>query len=52
MAPPFKFRYVNEIAGFFVLVVVLLFAAGIVLAGRAQGWFEKEHSVSFFLPVI
>jgi phospholipid/cholesterol/gamma-HCH transport system substrate-binding protein len=51
MPQPFKFRYVNEIAGFFVLAVILLFVAGITLAGRAQGWFEKEYHVSFTLPL-
>ena len=33
---PFKFRYVNEITGVFVLLIVALLVAGIILAGRAQ----------------
>ena len=50
MAKPFKFRYVNELAGIFVLLVFLLFVAGIVLAGRAQGWFEHYRHVSITFP--
>ena len=42
MKEPFKFRYVNEIAGTFVLLAVLLMVAGIYLAGRAHGWFEPQ----------
>ena len=38
----FKFRFVNEIAGAFVLLAVAVLAAGIFLAGRAQGLFEPR----------
>lgn len=37
-----KFRYVNEIAGTFVLVTVGILLVGIYFAGHAQGWFEKR----------
>jgi phospholipid/cholesterol/gamma-HCH transport system substrate-binding protein len=43
MSKPFKFRYVNEITGVFVLLVLAALIAGIVLAGKAQGWFEPRY---------
>ena len=46
MAKPFKFRYVNEIVGTFVLVILALAVAGFVLAWRAQGWFEKTYTLT------
>lgn len=39
---PFKFRYVNTLAGAFVLLCALLLVAGVFVAGRAQGWFEAR----------
>ncbi len=42
MAKPFKFRYVNEIVGTFVLMAAGLLVAGIYVAGHAQGWFEDK----------
>lgn len=45
MKEPFRFRYVNEIVGAFILVACLLVLSGIVVAGRARGWFEGEFSV-------
>lgn len=50
MSKPFKFRYVNEIVGVFVLLVLTLVIAGIVVAGRAQGWFEPVHEVRVEFP--
>ena len=50
MSKPFKFRYVNEIVGSFVLVVLLALLVGIILAGRAQDWFEPEHEVKISFP--
>ena len=50
MAKPFKFRYVNEIVGTFVLVVVLLLAIGIILAGRAQEWFVPKYHIGLDFP--
>ncbi len=41
----FKFRFVNEITGLFVLLAVALLAAGIYLAGNAQGLFEKKFTL-------
>lgn len=45
MNVPLRFRYVNEIVGAFILVACLLVLSGIVVAGRARGWFEGEFSV-------
>jgi len=48
MNKPFKFRFVNEMVGVFVLLAALVFVVAIFLAGRAQGLFEpkfKVHSV-------
>lgn len=42
MAEGFKSRYINEIAGGFVLLAVFLLVAGIYLAGHAKGWFEPK----------
>ena len=48
MDKTFKFRFVNEITGAFVLLAIAVLIAGIFLAGRAQGLFEPKfqlHSV-------
>ncbi|MCX7010839.1 MAG: hypothetical protein NTY53_26970 [Kiritimatiellaeota bacterium] len=50
MNKPFKFRYVNEITGAFVLLVVALLVAGVVLAGHAQGWFRPEYRLKLIFP--
>lgn len=50
MPKPFKFRYVNEIAGGFVILVVALLIVGVVVAGHAQQWFEKVHRVNIVFP--
>lgn len=50
MAKKFKFRYVNEIVGGFVLVVVLLLMAGILVAGHAQQWFETYVEIQLRFP--
>lgn len=50
MPKPFKFRYVNEIAGAFVLLVVVLLVAGIVVAGHAQRWLEPVHELRIGFP--
>ena len=50
MNKPFKFRYVNEIVGGFVLLVLLALISGILLAGRAQDWFEKEYRIRLDFP--
>lgn len=50
MSKPFKFRYVNEIVGVFVLVVILALVTGIILAGKAQDWFEPTQSIRIDFP--
>lgn len=45
MTQPFKFRFVNEIAGAFVSVAIVLLIVGIFLAGRAQGFFEPKFKL-------
>jgi phospholipid/cholesterol/gamma-HCH transport system substrate-binding protein len=47
---PFQFRYVNEIVGGFVLLVVALLVAAVFVAGRAQGWFEPVHRIHLDFP--
>ncbi|MCX7818569.1 MAG: MlaD family protein [Kiritimatiellae bacterium] len=47
---PFKFRYVHEIVGVFVLVALALLLAGLVLMGRAQRWFEREVELRTVFP--
>ncbi|MCE9613068.1 MAG: MlaD family protein [Lentisphaerae bacterium] len=51
MAKPFKFRYVNEIVGTFVLFIVALLMAGILLAGHAQEWFTPVRRFHVDFPV-
>jgi phospholipid/cholesterol/gamma-HCH transport system substrate-binding protein len=50
MAKPFKLRYVNEIAGTFVLAFVLLVLGGVILVGRAQRWFTPVQRITLVLP--
>ena len=50
MAQKFKFRYVNEIVGGFVLLVCLLLLAGVLVAGHAQQWFEKMVEIELRFP--
>jgi len=50
MTKPFKFRYVNEITGTFVLLVAGLSIVGFILAGRAHGWFDQKYPVTLLLP--
>lgn len=45
MNQPFKFRYVNEITGVFVLSAFGLLIVGIFLAGRAQGFLEPKFKL-------
>ncbi len=47
---PFQFRYVNEIVGGFVLLVVVLLLAAVIVAGRAQGWFEPVYRIHLDFP--
>lgn len=50
MKKPFKFRYVNEIVGAFVLLVLLLVMVAIVFTGRAKGWFEPTYDIRAVFP--
>lgn len=50
MSKPFKFRHVNEIAGGFAAIVVIVLVVGIVLAARAQKWFEKVTTLWVVMP--
>lgn len=50
MSKPFKFRYVNEIVGAFVLLVVAAVVIAIFLAGREQGWFLPDYDLTTVLP--
>lgn len=50
MAKPFKFRYVNEIVGSFVLFVVALLVVGVVLIGHYQQWFTPVHTIRISFP--
>jgi ABC-type transporter Mla subunit MlaD len=45
MNQPFKFRFVNEIVGVFVIGAIVLLIVGIFLAGRAQGFFESKFKL-------
>lgn len=47
---PFKFRRAHEIAGAFVLSVVLLAAILVLVTGRIQGWFERKSLYEVELP--
>ena len=50
MAKKFKFRYVNEIVGGFVLLVVFLLMVGVLVAGHAQHWFEAMYEINLKFP--
>ncbi len=49
-AKPFKFRYVNEIVGVFVILVALLLVAGVLIAGHYQRWFEPVFRIHVQFP--
>ena len=50
MNASFRFRYVNEIVGAFVLLTVALVAVGILFVGRAQRWFEPAYEILITFP--
>lgn len=50
MPKPFKFRYVNQIVGSFVLLIVAAVVVGIFVAGHAQKWFEPVHELAIVFP--
>lgn len=49
-AKPFKFRYVNELVGGFVLLVLVLVVAAVLVAGKAQEWFVPVHLIKIDFP--
>jgi len=50
VSKPFKFRYVNELTGVFVIVIVALLVVGVLFAGRAQRWFEPVYELRIVFP--
>ena len=46
----FKFRYVNELVGAMVLLVVAILLGGLALAGQSHKWFQPTTTVYFTLP--
>ncbi len=46
----FKFRYVNQIVGTFVILVVAALLVGVFLAGRAQQWFVTTTRYNLEFP--
>src|SRR5665213_2948857 len=50
MSKPFKFRHVNEIAGAFVGIIVLVLVVGIILAAHAQKWFRDVTDITIEMP--
>ena len=50
MNQPFKFRNVNQIVGLFVVLALLLLVTGIVLAGKAQRWFQPSLELRVRFP--
>lgn len=50
MKKPFKFRYVNEIVGGFILLVIAALLTGVILAGLAQQWFEPKLELRIRFP--
>lgn len=47
---PFKFRFVNEITGIFVLLVIAVLIAVVVWTGRSQRWFKGNVTLGITLP--
>lgn len=50
MSGPARLRFVDELVGLLVLGCVLLFLAVLFVAGRAQGWFEKDYELRTVFP--
>lgn len=50
MKTRFKFRYVNEITGVFVLGALALVIAGGVMSERSQHWFSRMYAFELILP--
>ncbi len=50
MAERFKFRYVNEFIGGFVILVVILAAVSVFVVAHSQKWFARNYELSVLLP--
>lgn len=50
MSKPFRFRYVNETAGGFVLAIGALLIASVIMVGRSQRWFQPVQRLTIILP--
>jgi phospholipid/cholesterol/gamma-HCH transport system substrate-binding protein len=50
MADRFKFRYVNQLIGTFVILVVILAVISVFVAARSQKWFEQNYNLRVLLP--
>jgi len=50
MAERFKFRYVNEVIGIFVILVVILAVISIFVTARSQKWFQRNYELGVLLP--
>lgn len=50
MTRPFKFRYVNEIVGVFVLLILAALIAAVLAAGAIQGWRDERREYVIVLP--
>ena len=48
--PPAKFRYTNEAVGLFVLITLLIFAAGLIYSGQVRKWFNPGQKLKVVLP--
>ena len=50
MPQPFKFRYVNQIVGSFVLLTTLLIVGSLVLIAQSQRWFTASQAIKLKIP--
>ncbi|MBX3413939.1 MAG: MCE family protein [Pirellulales bacterium] len=50
MNKPYKLRYVNQLVGTFLLLVVLLVLLGVFFVARTQSWFMGRHDLVAYLP--
>ena len=50
MAERFKFKYVNQLIGTFVILVVILAVIFVFVTARSQKWFEQNYKLRVLLP--